>query len=512
MKSIIKVAALVASAATVSACQQVENVGTMFDSSPQEIVADTEGLYADGLTLSGTSYAPQQARIEKELTLALTGEYGRFEEVGLQDYVNSVLERIAQAAERRLGVTDFAPRAVVVARHSEAAFATPSGGIVLSHGLLESLQNEDQLAFVLAHEAAHVLHGHHESDWLVKSQRHVLTTAELGMEALNQVGQALGDTELVGSEAQKWRLIASGALILTRDVIMPRWSQKNETEADLLGIDLMAEAGYQPREVVKVGQLLARMETAASDPASIAAEREFATWWGSTKESSPLLQQMFGEIETGFQEARADMRDTHADGAERTEALRAYAGREYRAMRNPAQLEPYEATLNQDATAAIRGYYDTASNALGLLNEGRTMDAMRMAISAAKGPAHDHSYPLLVLSTSEFTIGDSKEAIDSLNRAIKGPTPALLVYLNLSEAHAQNGDFAEAVSVAEEGRRAYGESAAITLQTISLLARSGEQSQAQALMVECKLSFPEVEQSCEDAAEGKFAQKLKAEA
>jgi len=98
----------------------------------------------------------------------------------MQNYVNSVMRKIARAAETRLGVTNFQPIVTVSAQHSVNAFTSPAGAVVVTRGMIQTLENEDQLAFILGHEAAHVLLDHHDNDWVVKSQRHSLTTAEMG--------------------------------------------------------------------------------------------------------------------------------------------------------------------------------------------------------------------------------------------------------------------------------------------------------------------------------------------
>ena len=51
-----------------------------------------------------------------------------------------------------------------------SALCTPDGTIIITIGLLEQLDNEDELAFVLGHEVSHAIYRHHEKDWYKKSQ------------------------------------------------------------------------------------------------------------------------------------------------------------------------------------------------------------------------------------------------------------------------------------------------------------------------------------------------------
>lgn len=507
MRILLSGVTVIAVVAALAACQPVKTVTQAFDPSPEGIVKDTKGQFADATEIKGKDYLAYQAKVEREMTVAMTDQRGRLEVQSIQDYANSVMTKIARAAEERLSVTNFQPKVVISAPHAENAFATPSGAVIITRGLIESLKNEDQLAFVLAHEAAHVLLGHHDNDWVVKTQRHTLTTAEIGMQALSSLSQAAGKGNAVNGEVQKYRMIASGALILSRDFIMPRFSQKNETEADLLGIDLMVAAGYTPRAASDVGKLLGTMETAASDDASISAERDFGEWWDETQKSNSLFGEFMDDINKAYQKERAESRKKHADPKERLAAIKMYARREYRKIRTPMRSRPYETARNRKTVKSVRTHYDQAAKAITMMNKKQTKSAISQAGRGAKGSAHNHSYPLLILNETNLVAGRKTQARRALVRALNGPNPSLEVYLRLSQSYAKKGDLKRAVKVAEYGRKRYGESAPMMIHTISLRSRAGQKSKARALVVDCKLSFPSLEKQCEDGLKGDFGAK-----
>ncbi|HMX41865.1 MAG TPA: M48 family metallopeptidase [Saprospiraceae bacterium] len=131
---------------------------------------------------------------------------------------------------------DFAWEFNVVDDPTVNAFCMPGGKVVVYTGILKVTQNEDALAVVMGHEIAHAL-AHHGNERM--SQGLVtqlgLTTLDLGL-ALSQKPAATRQLLMQAAGA--------GAAL---GVILP-FSRKHESEADEIGLYLMAMAGYNPSE------------------------------------------------------------------------------------------------------------------------------------------------------------------------------------------------------------------------------------------------------------------------
>lgn len=112
------------------------------------------------------------------------------------------------------------------------AFALPGGKIGVFTGLLKAAQTQDQLAAVIGHEVAHVIAGH-SSERVSESM-----AAELGLTVV-QASTGI-DAQMLG--------IATNVFFL-----LPN-SRAHEVEADLLGLDYMAKAGFDPRAAVTLWQ------------------------------------------------------------------------------------------------------------------------------------------------------------------------------------------------------------------------------------------------------------------
>lgn len=115
------------------------------------------------------------------------------------------------------------------------AFALPGGEIGVYSGLFKVVHNQDQLAAVLGHEVSHVIAGHANE----RASDQALTQTAL---------QAAGAGGGLG--AGTMALLGIGAQV---GILLP-FSRTQESEADLLGLDLMARAGFDPHQAVTLWQ------------------------------------------------------------------------------------------------------------------------------------------------------------------------------------------------------------------------------------------------------------------
>jgi len=126
------------------------------------------------------------------------------------------------------------------------AFALPGNKIGVYEGLLKYAVNQHQVAAVMGHELAHVIaqHGNERvSDQLA---------AQAGI-AIAAIALGTSDT----SDSNKKMILAGLGLGVQYGVILP-FSRTHESEADLIGLDLMAESGFDPKESVKLWENMSK--------------------------------------------------------------------------------------------------------------------------------------------------------------------------------------------------------------------------------------------------------------
>jgi len=122
----------------------------------------------------------------------------------------------------------------VVADSSINAFALPGGPIFINTGLLRAVDNEAQLAGVMDHEMSHVIL-RHGTNQAFKSKLIELPAV---------LGSQMTGNSMMGKLAQLGIGLGANSVLL-------KFSRSAESQADLMGSHLMAESGYDPREMAR---------------------------------------------------------------------------------------------------------------------------------------------------------------------------------------------------------------------------------------------------------------------
>ena len=134
---------------------------------------------------------------------------------------------------------------VIVNDKTRNAWCLPGGKIVFYTGIFPALHDEAGMASVMGHEIAHALLRH-------GGER--MSSGMLVGAAGSLLGAALGNQ----SEKTKKRVMAAIGIGLNYGVLLP-FSRSQESEADGLGLILMARAGYDPRQSVEVWRRMSEM-------------------------------------------------------------------------------------------------------------------------------------------------------------------------------------------------------------------------------------------------------------
>jgi len=158
----------------------------------------------------------------------------------VQSYVESVGRRLVTAIPQEFQHPEFQYYFKVVNARDINAFALPGGPMYVNRGMIEAARTEGEMAGVMAHEISHVAlrHGTAQAS---KGQKYSILGGIAGI-----AGTILGGPG-VGQLAQ-----APFAVYLLK------FSREYETEADILGAQIMARAGYDPRDLANMFQTIER--------------------------------------------------------------------------------------------------------------------------------------------------------------------------------------------------------------------------------------------------------------
>jgi predicted Zn-dependent protease len=164
----------------------------------------------------------------------------------LNRYVQCVTTAIT--AELRNAAGQAAWEVLVFEDDAANAFALPGGKIGVYKGLLKVAANQDQLATVIGHEIAHVLADH-------SNER--ISTAYVTQTGIQQLVQIIGGDASPGQQ----RLLALLGVGAHVGIELP-FGRTQEREADVLGLELMAQAGFDPRQSLHLWQRMSQTDGA----------------------------------------------------------------------------------------------------------------------------------------------------------------------------------------------------------------------------------------------------------
>ena len=209
------------------------------------------------LLLTSSSY-------ENELGSESYAEQKKENKISTNTQYTQALDRCGKAIAAVAGDTGFDWEFVVFDSETQNAFCLPGGKVAVYSGIIDQMRNEAELAFVVGHEIGHAIARH--------------SGERISWGYLQSLGGALVEAGLQNDAAST--IYGLGTNL---GVILP-FSRSNESEADLIGLLLMARAGYNPQASVEfwsrfstsaeAGMLGNLMSTHPCDADRIAAMKE----------------------------------------------------------------------------------------------------------------------------------------------------------------------------------------------------------------------------------------------
>jgi predicted Zn-dependent protease len=205
----------------------------MGDSRTQRIL-DTGSKTADLLDLGN---AQRQEEIGQSVAIGITNKYPLSTDAALNDYVNLVGLTVASVSPDPSINYAFG----VLETPEVAAYSAPGGYVFISRGALAMIEDESELAAVLAHEVAHVSL-HHGIDALRRSK-----AASAGVSAV----------QINSNRAVQFGQLIDEAV----NIALRPFGQPEEMAADAQAVKYLADAGYDPKGLLR---FLQRLQTAST--------------------------------------------------------------------------------------------------------------------------------------------------------------------------------------------------------------------------------------------------------
>ncbi len=198
------------------------------------------------------------------------------------DYIACVANAVVDSLE--VPYRDMNWEMAIFDQDAVNAFAMPGGKIGVFKGILKAAQNQDQLAAVIGHEIAHVTARHSAE----RASRAVTTGVGIQVVAVLLGGGHSGATYTA------YEALNAGASL---GIMLP-FNRGQESEADIVGLDYMARAGFDPRESVPLWQNMSSENEGQSPP-------EFLSTHPSSDTRIDQLVGQFGKTLALYNEAQA---------------------------------------------------------------------------------------------------------------------------------------------------------------------------------------------------------------
>lgn len=362
----------------------------------------------------------QEKEMGREFMKAVLKQVELIEDPLIVNYVNKVGQKIVAV----LPDHPFPYHFYLIKEATYNAFAAPAGHVFINSGLLEAMENEEELAGILAHEIAHVTCRHISQKIEKASKINMLTLAGIA------AGIFLGST----GSGKAANAITISSMAASQSIALA-YSRENEMQADQIGLKYLTKAGYNGRGLLTMLKKIRSKQWFGSKqiptyltthPASEERIVYIGAWLAANQKTvSP---------ESG----QTSLKESYDFEMAHTKLIAMY-GEESTALRR------FEALVRQYPANPIAHY----GYGLILARTGNWKDSINHLKMALEKKAFD-PYILKDLGRIYFLAGRYQEALNTLTGSVNVANQNPELYFFLGRAQMELGRFKDAASTFEK--------------------------------------------------------------
>ena len=352
----------------------------------------------------------------------------------LQDYVNDVLARLRGSLQGK----PVQAKIFITPQKDFAAYTLEHAAIFVSLGTLQALDNEDELAALLAHEYAHVLLKHHVKDTFEVMTRYGVRYANLYLQASAGTGR----------EQKKQMRTLQIANWVSDKALFPNWNKGQENDADTLAVDLVIQAGYNADAMIAMlkkveSTMLEKKEFIAQNPVKVSQSAKDSSKLGVDldKLAAKAIGSLEQQLDRDYESAKV-----------RQKQVRNYLKQEYKKRDRPAYLaSSYRAKLTQRGTRARVDQYTSAHKAEQVLLDKQDLNkAAQLGSRAIGGAIGEDPYTRMLMYYIRNAQQNTARAQANLDKAYATDKAPMYAYELLVEQYMTNKHFDKASLLLEE--------------------------------------------------------------
>lgn len=452
--------------------------------------------------------------------------YGLVEMPEMQTYLNGLLQKVKQSA----GVPTWPGAVYVTAATDLEAYCTGAGNIYVSLPWLRSMESEDEMVALLAHELGHVYMDSHKLESTITSSDEFAKWTAVGVALARKAGNATG-----------WTAVDSvvAAYEFGKNTLAPAWGRSDEENADTFGATVSLQMGYsfpsgfkaflermatweaeneKRREAERVA-LLQQLKSESADrlrKQNSAAKGAQINVQNAQIEMNASFIEMGQNVSGGLSDLFKKVRQTHPNVDVRLASLMEQVQPLMVGKPRPsATTQPWKRALAQPRTAAVLVNYQRVADAQTALQQQDFRTARKLALEAASGPTAQHALPVLMLDlTANYAETPSARArpvpmrnaavqggVDPLDRNLRSePDRAWRIYVTRAHKLLGAGQGTQAKAVMADGFGYFDNAPAAWPDAIAFAGQAEGWDKAKQLAQTCSQRFPSSANLCRQAA------------
>ncbi|RFD19544.1 hypothetical protein DY926_10775 [Komagataeibacter melaceti] len=389
--------------------------------------------------------------------------------------------------------------------------ATIGGTLVFTTGILNyfattpGFQSEDCMAFVVAHELAHVLLNHPAD---MRHSKKMMDKTNGALQLMSIMAHMAKYAPVGGGAALAY--VADSALVqLTQEYIFPIWQRGQEIEADTLAIDLMARANYSVEESLKVLEIFKQKEQEERAKQAAMDRNFFKDVLNTGNPVTGFFNQGIGWLGRNVQSGLHDIAADHPGGGKRLKNARNYINREYDDQMVTLRAAPFRSFIAQQPVRQlltdVKSLNTLQTEALDKKN-APSADATLRALHDIKSSAVQRSeYYFYMEYVARKEKGQGNQMLGQLHQAYLRPDVTEDIAKSYAETLESQKQYTQALNVYENIQQQFGDDGMYAYRIRVIKKQDPKNGNTAVLMAKCIATGDEaIKTLCNDAQNNKL--------